>query len=55
MKDSTTDKVAIMLLNEIEVLHKLGYIHRSISPDKFRVKDGKIYITDLSTVIQYRE
>ncbi len=44
----------IQMFDAIEALHTLGKsIHRNLSPDKFRVKDGKIKLINISMTTQY--
>ena len=44
-----------MLFQSIKSLHELGYIHRDIKPDNFRVKDNKIYLVDFGSCIKYKD
>lgn len=44
----------IQMFDAIEALHTVGKsIHRNLSPDKFRVKDGKIKLINISMTTQY--
>ena len=39
------------MLESLRQLHSMNIVHRDVKPWNFRVKDGRVYITDLGTAI----
>ena len=39
----------------VEQVHKLGYVHRDIKADNFRVENGNVKIIDLGSAKEYRD
>jgi len=46
-------QIAMQVLECVAGLHKLGYLHRDIKPDNFRVKDNKVFLIDLGSSKKY--
>ncbi|CDW76489.1 casein kinase i [Stylonychia lemnae] len=42
-----------MMFKSIKQLHDLGYLHRNIHPDNFRVQNNKIYLIAFGSSIKY--
>ena len=47
--------LSVQMIDIIEKLHNIGYIHRDIKPDNFRVHKDKIYLTDFGTIQEYKK
>jgi serine/threonine protein kinase len=47
-------QISKMMLKCMESLHRVGYIHRDVKPDNFRVKDGKAYLVDFGQSREFR-
>ncbi len=41
------------MLEAIEEIHKVGYIHRDVKPSNFRMKGDKVYLTDFGTITEF--
>jgi serine/threonine protein kinase len=42
-------EAALQMFDAVRWLHGRGFLHRDIKPSNFRVKEGKVYITDFGT------
>ena len=42
-------EAALQMFDAVRWLHSRGFLHRDIKPSNFRVKEGKVYITDFGT------
>lgn len=43
------------MFDAIHSLHKLGFVHRDIKTENFRVHDGKLYLIDFGIVIENKD
>jgi serine/threonine protein kinase len=48
-KNRMITEAAMKMFDNVRWLHGRGFLHRDIKPSNFRVKDGKVYITDFGT------
>ena len=39
----------------VEAVHNIGYLHRNIKPDNFRVHDSKVYLTDFGLIKEFKK
>ena len=39
----------------VEAVHIIGYLHRDIKPDNFRVHDQKVYLTDFGLIKEFKK
>jgi serine/threonine protein kinase len=41
------------MLDAIEELHSVGYIHKDVKPDNFRIQDNRVVIIDFGLIMEY--
>ena len=50
----TSAKICYQVLESLEILHSLNYVHRDVKPENFLVKNGKVYLIDFGLTKKYR-
>ena len=46
-------RVALEMFDALEKFHNTQRLHRDIKPKNFRMKNGKVYLIDFGTSIEY--
>ena len=54
-RDQVLVRLFVEMVESIEQVHKMGYLHRDVKPSNFRIKNGHIYITDFGLVFEYMQ
>lgn len=50
----TSAKICYQILESLEALHSMNYIHRDVKPENFLVKGGQVYLIDYGLTKRFR-
>jgi serine/threonine protein kinase len=50
----TIQQIFLQMLDAIEELHGVGYIHKDVKPDNFRIQDNRVVIIDFGLIMEYK-
>jgi serine/threonine protein kinase len=51
----TIEQIIVQMIQAIEDLHDLGFVHTDIKPDIFRIKNNRVFIIDLEHAREFVE
>ena len=49
----SVEQIIVQMIQAIEDLHDLGFVHTDIKPEIFRIKNNRVFIIDLEHAREY--
>ena len=49
----SVEQIIVQMIQALEDLHDLGFVHTDIKPEIFRIKNNRVFIIDLEHAREY--